>query len=83
MFCIGESLAEREAGQTDAVNKAQLEKALPLVTDWQKFVIAYEPVWAIGTGKVAGQYDIPVGIYLIPLFINIDTFSNNICRFYY
>lgn len=53
IFCIGEQLSEREAGTTNDVNKSQLDPILPLVTDFDNFVIAYEPVWAIGTGKVA------------------------------
>lgn len=53
VFCIGELLEEREAGRTLEVCQAQLLPVLPKVTNWQKFVIAYEPVWAIGTGVVA------------------------------
>jgi len=53
MFACGEQLEEREAGKTDDVNKEQLGPVLGEVKDWDKFVIAYEPVWAIGTGKVA------------------------------
>ncbi len=53
IVCVGEMLAEREAGKTDAVLDRQLTVGLGGVDDITKVVIAYEPVWAIGTGKTA------------------------------
>lgn len=55
IVCVGETLEERDAGQTNAVVSAQLEAVLALLSeaDVARLVVAYEPVWAIGTGKTA------------------------------
>lgn len=59
VLCIGETLDQRQAGQTDRVNEDQLRAGLARVTPEQmaRVVVAYEPVWAIGTGKVATPED--------------------------
>ncbi|MBS0625322.1 MAG: triose-phosphate isomerase [Verrucomicrobia bacterium] len=55
IVCVGEDLEERESGRTEEVLKHQLEKSLSGIPaeDALKIILAYEPVWAIGTGKTA------------------------------
>ncbi len=55
VVCVGETLAERQAGQAEAVVAQQLKLLLEQLNtaQWQRIILAYEPVWAIGTGETA------------------------------
>ena len=53
IFCIGETREEREKGKTQEILLRQLEEGLPTTLIQKRFFIAYEPVWAIGTGLTA------------------------------
>ncbi|MBW4934437.1 triose-phosphate isomerase [Marinobacter sp. F4206] len=59
VVCVGETLDEREAGRAEAVVAAQVKEGLASVgaDQWSNIVVAYEPVWAIGTGKTATAED--------------------------
>jgi triosephosphate isomerase len=87
IFCIGETLEERESGVTFDVIKRQIEKGLADVSqaDMETVIIAYEPVWAIGTGKTASPAQAQevhafIRAELVKLFGN-DTAENTIIQY--
>jgi triosephosphate isomerase len=59
IVCVGETLEDRESGDAERVVAAQVQNGLANVSgnQWQNIVVAYEPVWAIGTGKTATASD--------------------------
>ncbi|ANZ76720.1 BA75_03555T0 [Komagataella pastoris] len=57
ILCIGETLEEKQANITLDVVKRQLQAVVDVVSDWTNIVVAYEPVWAIGTGLAATPSD--------------------------
>ncbi len=58
IICVGETLEIREAGRAETTVSAELEQSIPEISTGQSIVVAYEPIWAIGTGRTCGNAEI-------------------------
>src|SRR3546814_14202415 len=61
IVCVGETEKERSADQTLAVISRQVKGSIPVGMEAARLVVAYEPVWAIGTGRTATPADVEIG----------------------
>ena len=77
ILCIGETLEQRESGSTELVIKEQLEKGFSSINDIDNCIIAYEPVWAIGTGITANMEQVKMAHELIREIIGEDHDGSN------
>jgi len=80
ILCVGEKIEQREAGKTDAINFGQVALGLAGVTAEQmsRVTIAYEPVWAIGTGKTATAEDAQAAHARIRSFIQFGLYDGDV-----
>lgn len=81
ILCIGETLAERKAGKLNSILWLQLERGLAGLgpnADYSRLAVAYEPVWAIGTGQTASDEDIRMVHTLVRELLNSLLGSNGI-----
>ncbi|MFN3194814.1 MAG: triose-phosphate isomerase [Chlorobiota bacterium] len=82
ILCIGESDSDRDSGNTNNVLFGQLEESLKNITKYENITIAYEPVWAIGTGKTATPELILETHEFINTYLN-NRFGNNNIKILY
>jgi triosephosphate isomerase len=73
IFCIGETAEERDAGKKNEVLQRQIQQGLKDVVDIENVNVAYEPVWAIGTGNNCSVQETKESIDFIRKFVKADT----------
>ncbi len=70
IFCIGETLAEKKKKKTKTILRKQIEKGLKNLKHKNKVIVAYEPVWSIGTGLVPNNYELSKNINYIKSLVS-------------